>query len=109
MRGHVPGETQHICLNGSNRALTSLQFHSQTFSGGNTVKGNCKSVFSMSNPITALAFVLCALLLALCMPFGASAQAGRGTITGTVTDPAGGVVPGAQVTLLNHATGLTQH
>lgn len=37
------------------------------------------------------------------------AQAGRGTISGTVTDPSGGVLPGAQVTLLNKATGLAQH
>lgn len=37
------------------------------------------------------------------------AQAGRGSISGTVTDPAGAVIPGAQVVLLNSATGLTQH
>ncbi|HTS59341.1 MAG TPA: carboxypeptidase-like regulatory domain-containing protein [Terriglobales bacterium] len=37
------------------------------------------------------------------------AQAGRGTISGTVTDQAGAVVSGAQVVLLNKATGLTQH
>jgi hypothetical protein len=39
----------------------------------------------------------------------AFAQAGRGGISGTVTDPGGAVIPGAQVILLNHATGLTQH
>jgi hypothetical protein len=36
-------------------------------------------------------------------------QAGRGSISGTVTDPNGAVVPGAQVTLLNKATGVSQH
>jgi len=36
-------------------------------------------------------------------------QAGRGTISGTVSDPNGALVPGAQVTLLNKATGATQH
>jgi hypothetical protein len=36
-------------------------------------------------------------------------QAGRGGISGTVSDPAGAVVPGAQVVLLNKATGVTQH
>jgi hypothetical protein len=39
----------------------------------------------------------------------AYAQTGRGGISGTVTDPAGAVVPGAQVVLLNKATGTTQH
>jgi hypothetical protein len=39
----------------------------------------------------------------------AFAQAGRGSISGTITDPNGAVVVGAQVTLTNHATGVTQH
>ena len=39
----------------------------------------------------------------------AFAQAGRGTISGTVTDPGGALVSGAQVTLLNKATGVSQH
>src|SRR5580692_3201155 len=52
--------------------------------------------------------------LALCIVFliaacGALAQAGRGSITGLVTDPGGAVVQGAKVTLLNAATGVTQH
>jgi hypothetical protein len=46
---------------------------------------------------------LCTLLLCL---FAASAfgQAGRGTISGTVTDPSGAVIPGAKVTLTSSAT-----
>ncbi len=36
------------------------------------------------------------------------AQAGRGGINGTVTDPTGAVVPEARVTALNHATGISQ-
>jgi hypothetical protein len=52
--------------------------------------------------------------LALCIVFliaacGAFAQAGRGSISGLVTDPGGAVVQGAKVTLLNPATGVTQH
>jgi hypothetical protein len=39
----------------------------------------------------------------------ALAQAGRGSVSGLVTDPAGALVAGAQVTLLNHATGVAQH
>src|SRR5579875_793026 len=37
------------------------------------------------------------------------AQAGRGTISGTITDPSGAIVPGATVTLLNPATGVSLH
>jgi hypothetical protein len=39
----------------------------------------------------------------------ALAQAGRGSISGLVTDPGGALVQGAHVTLLNPATGVTQH
>ncbi|MGH9724705.1 MAG: carboxypeptidase-like regulatory domain-containing protein, partial [Candidatus Acidiferrales bacterium] len=35
-------------------------------------------------------------------------QAGRGSISGTVTDQSGAVISGAKVTLLNEATGVTQ-
>ncbi len=52
----------------------------------------------------SLAF--CALLL---IPAAALAQAGRGSISGTVTDPAGALIPGASITLLNQATGVEQH
>src|SRR5208337_5383797 len=36
-------------------------------------------------------------------------QAGRGSISGLVTDPSGAVVNGAKVTPLNHATGVALH
>ena len=39
----------------------------------------------------------------------AFAQAGRGSISGTVSDPGGAVLSGAAVTLTNTATGVTQH
>jgi hypothetical protein len=47
--------------------------------------------------------------LILLTAIGAFAQAGRGGVSGTVTDQAGAVVSGAQVTLLNPATGVAQH
>jgi hypothetical protein len=48
-------------------------------------------------------------ILLLCAASTAFAQAGRGSISGLVSDPAGALVPGAQVVLLNPATGVTQH
>jgi hypothetical protein len=51
---------------------------------------------------------LCALLLSFCVT-AALGQAGRGGISGLVTDPSGAIVPGASVTVLDQATGLTQH
>ena len=48
-------------------------------------------------------------ILLLCAGSIALAQAGRGSISGLVTDPGGALVPGAQVVLLNSATGVEQH
>jgi hypothetical protein len=48
------------------------------------------------------------LLLAVCLPVAISAQTFRGAIQGTVTDPNGAVVPGADVTITNTDTGLTR-
>ena len=47
--------------------------------------------------------------LFLCAASMALAQAGRGSISGLVADPAGALIPGARVVLLNPATGVTQH
>ena len=33
--------------------------------------------------------------------------AGRGSVTGTITDQSGAVIPGVEVSLLNQATGVT--
>src|ERR1700678_1637816 len=48
-------------------------------------------------------------ILLLCAGSSALAQAGRGSISGLVTDSGGALVPGAQVVLLNSATGVEQH
>ena len=55
-----------------------------------------------------LQILLCACLLLVSAGPVAWAQAGRGGISGTVTDPSGALVPGAKVTALNHATGIAQ-
>jgi hypothetical protein len=52
--------------------------------------------------------ILLQLLLILGLGTAAFAQAGRGGISGLVSDPSGAVVPHAKVTALNHATGLSQ-
>ena len=48
-------------------------------------------------------------ILCLCAGSVALAQAGRGSISGLVSDPSGAVVSGAQVTALSQATGVAQH
>src|SRR5260370_29864769 len=48
-------------------------------------------------------------ILFVCASSVGCAQAGRGSISGTITDPGGAVVPGAEVVLLNGATGVTLH
>src|SRR6516225_4967876 len=58
----------------------------------------CRPVFLLSIGLVALA---------LALP-PAWAQTGLGTVSGTVRDPAGAVVPGAQVTVINTETGLAR-
>jgi hypothetical protein len=50
---------------------------------------------------------LCTLLLCL-FTVAAFGQAGRGSVSGTVTDPSGAVIPGAKITLTNSATHVSQ-
>ncbi|HKS83819.1 MAG TPA: TonB-dependent receptor [Candidatus Acidoferrales bacterium] len=52
---------------------------------------------------------LCACIVFLLAGITAFAQAGRGGVSGTITDPSGGVISGAQVVLLNKATGVALH
>src|ERR1700690_263020 len=51
--------------------------------------------------------VLVVWILILCAGAIANAQAGRGGISGLVTDPSGAVVPGAKGTGKNYATGIS--
>jgi len=52
--------------------------------------------------------LLCVLYLIVCTGIATWSQAGRGGISGLITDPTGAIVPGASVTLLDQATG-TKH
>jgi hypothetical protein len=54
------------------------------------------------NFVHVLAVVICACALA-------TGQAGRGSISGVISDSSGAVIGGAQVTLLSHATGVAMH
>jgi hypothetical protein len=46
--------------------------------------------------------------VALAVPYLAAQSTTQGAVTGTVTDPTGAVIPGAQITLTNNGTGVTQ-
>ncbi|MEO6910063.1 MAG: carboxypeptidase-like regulatory domain-containing protein, partial [Edaphobacter sp.] len=50
-----------------------------------------------------------ALLIAMLVPGPLMAQVDTGGVTGTVTDPTGAAVVGAQITLTNPATGISQN
>src|SRR6266852_9750912 len=77
----------------------------QILSENNRMKQNINSVF-MGKPGTAR-FLFCALLLMFCLPFVSQAQ-DTGSITGTVRDVSGSVVPGADVQVSSAAIGLTR-
>ncbi|HUN83865.1 MAG TPA: carboxypeptidase regulatory-like domain-containing protein [Terracidiphilus sp.] len=50
--------------------------------------------------------LLCVSFLVLCICGTGLAQAGRGGISGLITDPTGAIVPGAKITLQDQATGV---
>ena len=50
----------------------------------------------------------CRTLLGLFLSVPSSAQVSGGSITGTVTDSTGAVIPGATVTIVNRGTGIVQ-
>jgi len=65
------------------------------------LKGICVSLLSGRRPWLLLT------ILALAFATTAFAQRDLGTITGTVTDPQGGVVPNVKITITEVATGLS--
>ena len=73
------------------------------------ISGRARLMNSGNAIVKTVRNLLSVCILFLCAASVALAQAGRGTVSGTVTDPGGAVIPGAQVVLLNRATGVTQH
>ncbi len=63
----------------------------------------------LRNRTIGKARLICGLIFILLASVAALAQAGRGSISGTVTDTEGAVIAGAEVKLLNQATGVAQH
>src|SRR3954469_16713645 len=53
-------------------------------------------------------FLFAIALLVAIVPFSAFAQSSNGSISGTVTDDTGAVLPGVTVTAVNTATGLSR-
>jgi len=53
-------------------------------------------------------FLFAIALLVAIVPFSAFAQSSNGSVSGTVTDASGGLLPGVTVTALNTATGLSR-
>ena len=51
---------------------------------------------------------LCILAVLLCSAVPSFAQVDRAVLEGSVTDPTGGIVPGAKVTILHVDTGISQ-
>ena len=72
------------------------------------MKGHSIPFFGLRST-KALWLLLGAMFVMLCLPFLASAQAGRGSISGVVSDSSGAVINGAKVTLLSRATAVTLH
>jgi hypothetical protein len=66
-------------------------------------------MYSGNAKVKTVRSFLSACILFLCAASVAFAQAGRGSISGTITDPGGALIPGAHVVLLNPSTGVTQH
>jgi Carboxypeptidase regulatory-like domain len=83
---------------------TSPKFLGESLNRRNFVR-DVKTGVKSKTGIKTWALLIAALLLAFTMP--AIAQIDTGSITGTVTDPSGAVVAGAQCTVTNTATSIT--
>jgi hypothetical protein len=86
-----------------------MDFHRRIFGMGSVVtRHSKKSGLELYQGLNALRFAL-RLALPLLLVFVTSLLAGvGGSISGTITDPSGGVVSGASVTAINTSTGIRQ-
>src|SRR5882762_3092073 len=73
----------------------------------NTQKVLCNLWRVPKNMLRTTCILFCTLLAALCVPFGAHAQ-DSGSVTGTVRDTSGAVVPNAEVKFTSSAIGMTR-
>src|SRR6185369_12793964 len=53
-------------------------------------------------------YTACTLLIGMAFLISAMAQSADGSISGTVTDPSGAAIPGADVAIVNTATGVSR-
>ena len=65
--------------------------------------------FPRRNILVGLAITLASLMGLVLLPSPVTAQTFYGSLTGTVTDPTGGVLPGASVTVTNTGTNSKNH
>jgi hypothetical protein len=74
-----------------------------------TTRSNTRPRATTSAPfaLTALVAAIVTATGALMLPAAAAAQEARGTITGTIRDTSGSVIPGATVTITNKEMGTT--
>jgi len=66
------------------------------------------SVHTFSEKMTVSVSPFAVLVLTTFLSIQAHAQVAGGTIAGTVSDPSGGIIPNAQITVKNVATGVTR-
>src|SRR5260370_37673791 len=86
------------------RGVHEMKIHRSNL---NNAFGKLRSIGSVF-AVTALAFGIIAFAGLLVLAPIASAQKSSGTITGTLTDPSGAVVPGATVSVVNERTGAAR-
>jgi hypothetical protein len=86
---------------------TSAARQFRSFQGGLNVKEISNPLFYRNNMLRAARVLLCAIVLALAVPHASLSQLYTGSISGVVTDPSGGAIPGSKVTLFDENKGFS--